>query len=287
MKFYFTFLLLCIGYLSASSQKTISNNKQWNIVDYKVFTPNICTGLYSFQNDTIINSKEYLQLFVTGDTLNNSNWNPLNTFLREDSLSRIYLYENEVETILYDFNLMSGDTFQLTSNSLDCELIVYSVDSIQLLNGETRKRIRLIASNDPDPNQPWYGYKDWVQGIGSTTSLTRYYESCYTDYPYDLLCYYENDILVYTKPNNQGCYLTPTDDIIESEQIVLFPNPTSRTIEVKMDEMLLDIKIFNFSGQLVMKSSGNTINVEPLEPGMYFMQIETKKGKSVKRFVVE
>jgi len=196
------------------------------------------------------------------------------------------MLEDNNETLLYNFNLIEGDTFHLNYDDFDCELLVTQVDSFQLLTGEYRKRIRLVSTNDPDPNQPWYGFKDWIQGIGSTTSLTRYYRSCYTDYPFDLLCFYKDDNLEYSNPNNQTCFITPITDITQDEEVFIFPNPSNNTIEIKTDATFLNVNIHNFNGQLILKSSESIISIEHLGPGLYLTRIKTKSGTTTRKLIV-
>lgn len=285
-KLILAFICLCL-INSVKAQKTIEQNKQWNVVDYKVFTPNICTDLYSFRNDTIINSIEYLELFVKRDTSNSSNWEPLDILMREDSTNRIYILENGVDKIIYDFNLMQNDTFQLNVNFSDCELIVHQVDTIQLLNGDSRKRIRLIRSDDPDPNQPWYGYKDWIQGIGSTTSLHRYIESCFTDYPLDLLCYYVNEEIIYSNVNSQGCFLTPVEEVVEPDLFTVFPNPARNEIQISSSEEIDFIKVLDLNGRIVVTSKQQTINLSHMKSGIYIIQITSPKGIIAQKVILD
>lgn len=281
-------LFILLGILeSLNAQKTIAYDKQWNVIDYKVFTPNICTNIYSFRKDTVINSVEYIALFVKRDTAFSSSWQPLEIFMREDSLHRIFILDNEEEKLLYDFNLIENDTFKIDINHYECELIVHEVDSIQLLNGEMRKRIRLLRSDDPNPNQPWYGYKDWVQGIGSTTSLHRYYESCFTDYPLDLLCYFENEALKYSNPNNQGCYLTPVSNLKIKESISIFPNPAQDEIYIDSNDKIKDVKIIDVGGKTLISANKKTISVSTLNTGIYVVQIHTQAGIHVRKLIIE
>jgi len=274
-------------FIDIKAQKTIEFDKQWNVVDYKVFTSNTCTNLYSFRKDTTINSQEYLELYSKSDTTIQTNWSSLEIFMREDSLNRIYVLENGIDKILYDFNLVQNDTFHLNIDFFDCELIVYQVDSVQFVNGESRKRIRLIRSDDPNPDQPWYGYKDWIQGIGSSTSLYRYVESCFTDYPLDLLCYFENEELVYSNPNNQGCYITPVEEIPNETQILIYPNPTINELNIISNYTILNTKIIGFDGRLMLDENNKSrLNLSDLISGFYIAQIETSNGVTIKKVLV-
>ena len=57
----------------------------------------------------------------------------------------------------------------------------------------------------------------------------------------------------------------------------------------KLNEMskYLDGDIFNYFGQLVLQSKTTTINVSDLSSGIYFLEVETNKGKGVKKIIKE
>lgn len=285
MKYILVLAIIFIAMTQCIAQRTIEKGKQWNVFDSKAFSPSVCTDLYSFRKDTIINSYEYLELFRNTDTLTISEWQTTNLFLREDSLHRIYILANGNESLLYDFNLLENDTIQI-EHEYPCELIVASVDSVELVSGEFRKRIRLISSIDPDPQQPWYGYKDWIQGIGSLSSLTYYTGSCFTDFSLSLLCYYENDDLVYTKPNNQGCFITPTKELIAQEEIEIYPNPVISYIHIKSEVKPEYLMIYTLSGRLVRESKSRSIDLSSVEAGVYIIQVILKDRIVTQKIIV-
>ncbi len=287
MRLFWLPIVFLLSNTSILGQKTVALNKQWNVVDYKVFTPNICTDIYSFKKDTLINSIQYFELHKKSDTSMHSDWKPLKTFLREDENQRVYVIDNDKDVLLYDYSLIPGDTFNINYNHFECQLLVHSVDSIQLFSGEKRKRIRLLRSDDPDPNQPWYGYKDWIQGIGSSTSLTNYVESCFTDYPLDLLCYFEEGELVYSNPNNQGCYITPVKEVNDKIDAILFPNPTHEVLEIKTESKLINVGIFNLEGQKILESQEHRLEIDQISEGLYIVYIETTDGISIQKIIIE
>ena len=70
----------------------------------------------------------------------------------------------------------------------------------------------------------------------------------------------------------------------------IYPNPSSLTIEIQGIEQFnnsLAISILDSKGKLVNDYSGisNSIDVSNLEHGIYFIQIETEKGTTTKRFI--
>jgi hypothetical protein len=146
-------------------------------------------GKFFLMGDTLIESLQYKLLFfqstyyyfyMNGFPPTENGWNFLEEpttigALREDSSRKIrfrlfpnnFPYGNcplsltaDKDTILYDFNLQLGDTL-ISSSSYP---VVFEIDSIQLLNGEWRKR---YVSNSGEA---------WIEGIGSTNGLLAPYE---------------------------------------------------------------------------------------------------------------
>ncbi len=72
-----------------------------------------------------------------------------------------------------------------------------------------------------------------------------------------------------------------------SENIVVFPNPTSASINFRTKTNLVNEKVFIFSnsGQLVKEieiNSSNSIDLTDLSTGIYFIQFENKKHNAFK-----
>lgn len=72
-----------------------------------------------------------------------------------------------------------------------------------------------------------------------------------------------------------------------SENIVVFPNPTTTAINFRTKTNLVNEKVFIFSnsGQLVKEieiNSSNSIDLTDLSTGIYFIQFENKKYNAFK-----
>ncbi len=80
--------------------------------------------------------------------------------MREDGGKVYCRYQNGNESIVYDFGLNVGDSF----NTSDVKATVVAVDTITA-NGRTFRALDVREDNSTQPN--W-----WVEGIGSMSSLT-------------------------------------------------------------------------------------------------------------------
>ncbi len=71
-------------------------------------------------------------------------------------------------------------------------------------------------------------------------------------------------------------------------KFILFPNPSIDIIHIQTDEVIRNISIYNVVGYKVLTTSEvNTIDVTLLSNGVYFVVVETDKGKSTQKLIKE
>lgn len=210
---------------------------------------------------------------------------------RQDAREVYYLdtYTGE-EFLAYNFGLEVGDTisyptpFGLSGNIL---LTVEEVDSIMLLNGELRKRLRLAIEAD----ETWgFDNLTWVEGIGEIHyPFDPYYriippidgpeislQCYYTDYEY-------TDQADYLAPDQSECYtyIVNNEEIIEGATFLLHPNPAGDVIfwpEAFHNHHLL---LYNSLGQNCGSYSmaSGSVDISALQPGTYYYQVLDKDGQ--------
>ena len=104
-----------------------------------------------------------------------------------------------------------------------------------------------------------------------------------------------NRIALGSKPN--GSYRVMVYDIANvlsaiqfvTESTKIFPNPAKDNISISLDNSLefINSRIYNQMGQLVKESMSKEINVQHLLKGLYFIEVQTNKGKGVQKFIKE
>ena len=65
--------------------------------------------------------------------------------------------------------------------------------------------------------------------------------------------------------------------------LVVFPNPTSRSVHVSTDAIVEKIQVFSVNGQLLKTEFQSEINLAELNTGSYLLQITTSKGITSRR----
>jgi len=72
-------------------------------------------------------------------------------------------------------------------------------------------------------------------------------------------------------------------------QFNIYPNPVKEQFTIKLSQglELQKVNIYNSLGQLISSTTKNSINTVNLSQGLYFIEIETTKGKATKKIIIE
>jgi polyhydroxybutyrate depolymerase len=86
--------------------------------------------------------------------------------------------------------------------------------------------------------------------------------------------------------------VTKANELFKSNSsVVLFPNPTSSLLNIKIDkELIVNVEILDIFGKVILSNSTqtNSISVENLQSGIYFVSIKTESGVEVNtKFIKE
>ncbi|MBI9039421.1 MAG: T9SS type A sorting domain-containing protein [Bacteroidales bacterium] len=96
-------------------------------------------------------------------------------------------------------------------------------------------------------------------------------------------------------PSEDGLFsiinITKSSASLAEETLSVYPNPASDLLNINSNNKILNVKILNYTGQFLTeyKFSNNeiTINTSDYNSGIYFIQIETIKGISMKKLVIK
>ena len=102
----------------------------------------------------------------------------------------------------------------------------------------------------------------------------------------------DNPTLVVTDENgNQAIY--GTESVLSSidfdkSSFNIFPNPVSETLFITSEKNTIEkLNVYSINGQLVLSEIGNVsqVDVSLLSNGLYFVEITSKNGKAVQKFI--
>ncbi len=266
-----------------SSQTFIQENKAWNVVECLNWG-GCGTQTFKIMGDTTIGQREYKTLYSTNDTTL-SNWFKYGAIRENENKVYFYLFANEIEVLLYDFNLNVGESFISTHNSIEyqgcpIEMEVSSIDTVSIENGEQRQRFNFSDG------------EKWITGIGSLNGLIYVgaYQ-CVIDMYYDLSCCHENEELVFQSPNFDNCLINTVGLNENSTQMhhSVYPNPFTQFTVLNFDyssSQTYRLQIINSTGQVVKRinqiNSGKIeISGHQLNSGIYFYILTNDKNEIV------
>ena len=255
--------------IATNAQTLVDTNKVWNVVTCINFGP-CWTSVFYFDGDTTIGIHQYKKLMVSYDTSGGGYFSSY--VAREDTATnQVFFNSSGSEYLAYDFSLNQGDTFTTDIDGCTIQMTVDSVDTVTLLNGESRKR--MLLSN----------LETWIEGVGSLYGLTNVgvYFCSFDIFP-ELNCFTENDTLKYQNLNYPDCfYALGISGLTSHDTFKLIPNPfsefTTLTFENPLHERNL-LKIFSTDGQIIKQYenvTGNQLRIDrsKMINGIYFFQL--------------
>ena len=261
-----------------SDTNTIVNeNSAWaTLITYTNYPPTKYTEYVFFEGDSIFEGRSYKKVFKCTDELH-ENIGFYGLIREQDKKTYFIPYYSKIEYLLYDFSLVEGDTIEFTDpyQYLTEVLYVNEVDSVEI-NGVIKKRIQLT--------EYWGGIVDtWIEGIGSLSGILDAFNKLKVGAPTVLLCYFQNNELVYKNPTYSECYYNTVSvqEAINKLNISISPNPTDGQLRITNYELreISTIEIFDVVGkkQKVENKSQNgeiVMDISHLANGVYVLKLE-------------
>ena len=274
--------------LAAFAQPFISENKRWNVDEQ--LNPWIWeNSLYIIQGDTLIGGLSYSKILKTEDSLT-SVYTETDWFIRETPDKKVYWLRSGYELLLYDFGMQVGDTM----HSGYCEMVLLSIDSVQLSNAEFRQRYNLHLDNS-------FVEKEyvWIEGIGNMNN-PLIPSPCMGGAPwFELLCFEEDGIPRYPEWIEKPCneVTTNIDSVSQQTNIEVFPNPTTGRIYIEttlFPQSHFTVTVFNSIGQLITSFDIDSFpanryffDINNAANGIYFLVIDDGISQVIKPIVVK
>jgi hypothetical protein len=245
------------------------------------------TKIYYLNGDTLIQGLSYKKVFQKGQGSNNWMSNPpaapgcvgsyfyidtVPCYFMRSSGKQVYvrqLTENE-EHMLYDFDLVLGDTLPITLNNYENDVTVIGVDSILTSDGY-RKRFELAGNT-------WSQYL--IEGIGHSKGLFEPM-NVPLECGFELLCYSLNDSAFFPAVG-PSCNIAVSVEDLEMTKHSISPNPFQdfTRIEVLSPVDHFTVKLYNMLGQEVeFESSKNGTSIDILRgnllAGIYVYELRS------------
>jgi hypothetical protein len=287
--------LYCL-FLQANAQiltnTIVNDNSSWAILGYGVCPEcPVWTQYVYFEGDSIVAGDSYKKVFSCEDKLHeNIKYEGL---IREQNKKTYFIPAfSEKEYLLYDFSLEEGMTFECHNSLSSQEIQLLEVKNSDLveINGVFKKRLQLTYFPSSSNN---YIIDTWIEDIGSVSGILSPHYLVLDGAIFTLLCYYQNNELIYKNPAYSECYYDKKEDVTSVRTIMiddcnLFPNPVDNIFEIScLNNATSRIEIFDNGGRQVYSQTGkNTIDVSSFSKGLYLIKMyDTNERVSVFKII--
>jgi len=275
-------LVLTLG-LYAQIPDYFAENPEWRQV-LKTYNPpceQTQEFIYYVNGDSIINDTVYKKLYKVGEQTHfwyddppipnwcSGSWtfNDFYTLIRQEE-HKIFLRDTwHGDSFVYDFQLNVGDTLPQSIVNWEQDIIITSIDSL-LVGNHYRKVFNFFNTEGP------YSI---IEGIGHPGGFIESFPPGWNFT--NLNCFALNSITYYPELN-APCDLTLKIPIeIKKDKIKFYPNPTSKSIAIKLDNSVKINKISAFDIQGLqtnlkfeqIEESSILIDLSSLKNGLYLI----------------
>ena len=217
--------------------------------------------------------------------------------LRSDS-NRVYFFESGQFKLLYDFNLVVGDTlvysvpYNWKNYDLACSFSPDTskkaqaiIDSVVFITISGQSLKSFYTSPVPLTNINYFSWSlgQIIERIGGSSLgiIGQSSAQCLSGYLGHFRCY--SDSLINYHPVPENCdFITGIETINNRNNLNIYPNPTSTYFTIKGLNEPYDLTIFNSVGQLLYEAknvfeSTKKVDVENLKEGILLIQIKSEK----------
>jgi hypothetical protein len=263
---------------------TVEHGAEWCMNSASIYQ-------YQLTGDTAINSLIYHKLnqkgdFICGSIFFSGNMDYIGSY-RNDSINKkvYFLHRDSLsESLLYDFNLMIGDTIkgylqELTNYQNFC--VIDSIDSL-LVDGSYRKRWN-YHSLSPQFDFLNFSSPNYIEGIGNVFGLFGGLKN-ELNVNYKLICHSVYSTKLY---GHSPCNLITTIEEREEDKVSIYPNPFINNISIENSEGEKEVIITDVYGKQQYKNtySNKTIDVSFLEQGIYFITITSATNTFTQKII--
>jgi hypothetical protein len=197
--------------------------------------------------------------------------------MREDTLAKkVYIYDynsTPTDQVLYDFTLNVGDTLHSAFAGQGDTLVLYSIETVSLANGELRQKFCFDAEC----------ITSYTEEIGGPNGLFLPIVPMWGQISPLLLCVQDEGVVLCG--NECDIYFVGIESP-GNEPLTIFPNPFQDriTITISSVELQTTLEIIDLQGNVILNQrldeQKSGLALSGLNPGMYFYSIYSDKSIS-------
>lgn len=294
-------LLLFLFSLKGNCQynQTIIEGSVWNVNYYGLGAFNYSEAV---AEDTLVNGYVYYK-YIEDVYYPNAF-----RLLREDSLAKkIYALSSDstTESLLYDYSLVVGDTFNGVSTQIVLDSIRNTIIDDPVCFKSTPPTLNFVAPKvfyfHPIPINPWNNTPVvWVEGVGSLVTLMSNDWEWSDLSGYKILCHYDgegNRDYHYTSCEVDTCLGSAFNSLEETakleNKLKTSPNPVDSEMQIEFLNKTTGLERMNLYDLLGKKlfsvdlATKRTIDFVDLEKGCYIGIFYFENGQTVSRTIIK
>lgn len=263
---------------TSSAQVTIAEGHAWSTHEC-LFWGGCTFGTHRILGDTMLEGivyKKIHSLSIVGSHV------PVVGAREDVENQKVYFHDGYEEHLAYDFSLEQGDVFNIHCGSQPTEVVM--VDSVEMLNGEIRKRIH-------------FPEEIWIEGIGSSKGLTApFFDLCLFDVSSETMCFYAGIDQLWQGEEFTDCGFDPlSTNGAPLNGFTVYPNPARDKATLHFSNVTQTndlIQLLSMDGRSIRSLHPGAvqsmlIDLQDLPAGMYLVQLLGSTGASTARVVKE
>lgn len=277
--------------------------------------------------DTItLNAFLYKKIYELNFYNMNYNSKQLIGYMREDTANRkIYFKENtsSMDILLYDFNMVQGDSMYVTHFSQGLYTGYYRADSVVMRNTLAGPRKHFYMRKHANNSNPSQEYFVFIEGIGSNVHVLYPFAyfwtfcqfaqtaNCKHFWNLGVSCKHDKNVKKYqsctiTQAFQNSC-INVTDScnyrnvcgmvksLGKDPEFNVFPNPAREKITIVSESAAAtSFEISDLTGRVVCRKQVDSLNkfkheisIKDFEAGIYILKIYSGEKYSVQEIIVE
>lgn len=262
------------------SFRFVDEDNEWYYLVGGIFSPPRSERRrFDFNDSLMLGERKYVALKYSKDEFGDDNFNHnLGYYYEEDS--KVYSWDGIREKLIYNFNLIKGDTFIDYDEGFDTKFIVEKITYRYLRDGSYVKVLTLICDEGS------FNFEfDWIEGVGSDLIGNQ----CIIDgSDGSLRCFLRNKDIVYKLDNDLSCWTVSTNDGI-LHKFSISPNPGNSSFKISSEKSINKINVKTLDGKLISTIYKSIeVDASSLMSGLYFVQAHFSDGSiAVEKWIKE
>lgn len=83
------------------------------------------------------------------------------------------------------------------------------------------------------------------------------------------------------------CFPNAVNEVVKNNTITITPNPANTLIHISSEEKIKHISLSNSIGSIVQTTSSNSMHVDNIPNGIYFVTIVTEKNRTTRKIIIQ